>query len=95
MLSMKIDELLEDKDALFNEDLIQRGFHDGIEVEKGIVLNEDYLEAHYDELCELFSIFTAYPDIFWTQLRPVTQILICFSIKELCYVPSCVTEIFS
>lgn len=70
MLSTKIDELLEDKGALFNEDLIQRGFHDGIEVEKGIVLNEDYLEAHYDELCELFSIFTAYPDIFLDTIAP-------------------------
>lgn len=70
MLSTKIDKLLEDKGALFNEDLIQRGFHDGIEVEKGIVLNEDYLEAHYDELCELFSIFTAYPDIFLDTIAP-------------------------
>jgi hypothetical protein len=40
-----IKEILRKKDALMNDhDLIQRGEREGIEIEKGVVLNEDYLE---------------------------------------------------
>ena len=34
---------------LFNTDALQKGYHDGIEIEKGAVLNEEYLKANYFE----------------------------------------------
>ena len=70
MPSTKIDQMLENKGELFSDEMIQHGYHDGTEVEKGVVLNEDYLIAHFDELGELFSTFSAYPDIFLDVIAP-------------------------
>ena len=39
----KVDLLLKKKSDLMGSDVIQRGYRDGIEIEKGIILNEDYL----------------------------------------------------
>jgi hypothetical protein len=46
------------------------GMRAGTEIEKGVVLTEDYLVKNYDNLCELFSIFSAYPDIFLDLIKP-------------------------
>ena len=37
---------------------------DDVEIEKGIVLTEPYLEKHQKSLQNLFTIFSAYPDLF-------------------------------
>ena len=47
------------------------GMREGTEIEKGVVLTEDYLIKNYDHLCEMFSIFSAYPDIFLDLIKPV------------------------
>lgn len=49
---------------------IQRGYHMGTEVEKGIVLTEHYLQTHYDQICGICNIFAAYPDIFLDLIKP-------------------------
>ena len=40
------------------------GMRDGTEIEKGVVLTEQYLIENYTHLCNMFSIFSAYPDVF-------------------------------
>ena len=50
--------------------MLDHGYRDGIEIEKGVVLNEDYLEKHYEEIGNMLSIFSAYPDIFLDFITP-------------------------
>lgn len=49
---------------------INVGSREGVEIEKGVVLNEQYLNEHFEELGEMFSIFSAYPDIFLDIIKP-------------------------
>lgn len=68
-----ISEILKKKDALMNDsEIIQRGYREGIEIEKGVVLNEDYLEKNKDKIGEMMSIFSAYPDVFIDFITPET-----------------------
>lgn len=64
------EELLSGRAAIFDNDIIQRGYRDGTEIEKGVVLNEDYLIAHEEQIGEMLSIFSAYPDIFLDFISP-------------------------
>ena len=43
-------ELLKQKSTIFNDDIIEHGYKNGIEIEKGVVLNEDYLKKNYDNI---------------------------------------------
>lgn len=65
-----MSNLIKKHDDLFDDSIVQRGVRDGIEIEKGVVLNEDYLKEHFDEIGEMFSIFTAYPDIYLDLIKP-------------------------
>ena len=39
-----VNDILKKRDSLLKDyDMIQRGYRDGIEIEKGVILNEDYL----------------------------------------------------
>ena len=53
------------------EDFIERAERDGIELDKGAVLTNEYLNRHYDELTEWVNYFTAYPDIYLDIIKPV------------------------
>lgn len=53
--------------ALEDIQLIER---DGVVIEKGAVLTEDWLFQHKDFLGDLMSIFTAYPDIYLDIITP-------------------------
>lgn len=55
---------------LFNTDALQKGYHDGIEIEKGAVLNEEYLKTHFNEIGNMLNIFSAYPDVFLDFITP-------------------------
>ena len=66
----KIDLLLKKKNDLMDSNMIQRGSREGIEIEKGIVLNEDYLERNMENIGDVMSIFTAYPDVFLDFITP-------------------------
>lgn len=63
-------ELAEGQSSLFVSDLIERGKRDGIEIEKGAVLNEDWLEANFEEIGKICNIFAAYPDIYLDIIKP-------------------------
>ena len=58
------------RNSLFDNDMIARGIRDGIEIEKGVVLNEDYLQKNFDNIGDMLSIFSAYPDIFLDFISP-------------------------
>lgn len=65
-----MSNLIKKHDDLFDDSVVQRGARDGIEIEKGVVLNEDYLKEHFNEIGDMFSIFTAYPDIYLDLIKP-------------------------
>lgn len=66
-----MSDLFKKKNDLFDNESIQRGSREGIELEKGVVLNEGYMREHFEELGNLFSIFTAYPDLYLDLIKPV------------------------
>lgn len=76
MMTKKLD-LLANKTNLFAESQ-KMGYKDGIEIEKGVVLNESYLEQWREKLGEMFSIFTAYPDIFLDLITPENETINLF-----------------
>lgn len=49
---------------------VQVGMRDGVEIQKGVVLTEEYLEEHFKEISNLLNIFTAYPDIYLDIITP-------------------------
>lgn len=63
-------ELDEKRASLFVSDLIERGRRDGVEIEKGAVLNEDWLQANFEEIGKICNIFAAYPDIYLDMIKP-------------------------
>ena len=66
-----VKDILKKRDALLlDQDLIQRGYREGVEIEKGVILNESYLKEHEDKIGEMMSIFSAYPDIFLDFITP-------------------------
>ena len=66
----KITKILEKREDLFNDSMIQKGVRDGIELEKGVALNGQYFDENFEQLGELFSEFTAYPDIYLDLIKP-------------------------
>ena len=75
-MSRKLN-MLAAKENLFNENQ-KKGYKEGIEIEKGIVLNESYLEENYENLGKVFSIFTAYPDVFIDLITPENETIKLF-----------------
>lgn len=49
---------------------IKVGVRDSVQIDKGVILNEAYLEEHFKEIGEVMSIFTAYPDIYLDTICP-------------------------
>ena len=70
MVEHKKVKLLSQKDDLMDQDCIQRGYKNGIEIEKGVVATEDFLRKNFDNIGEMLSIFTAYPDIYLDFITP-------------------------
>lgn len=62
MKTSNLPQLLERKDNLFKAP--DRPVRDGVELEKGVSLTTDYLEAHFNEIAAIMEIFVAYPDIY-------------------------------
>lgn len=70
MVEHKKVKLLSQKDNLMDQECIQRGYKNGIEIEKGVVATEEFLRRNFDNLGEMLSIFTAYPDVFLDFITP-------------------------
>ena len=63
------DKLLQKKNNIFSQSK-QVGYKNGIEIEKGVILNEDYLISNEASIGDVMSFFTAYPDIFIDLISP-------------------------
>ncbi len=61
-----------DRSNVFN-DSKPVGMRDGIPIEKGVILNEDYLVKNLSEIERMFQFFTAYPDLFIDLITPETD----------------------
>lgn len=70
MVEHKKALILNNKRSLFDNDVIQKGYREGIEVEKGVVVNESYLKKNFDSITTMMNIFTAYPDIYLDLIKP-------------------------
>lgn len=70
MVEHKKVKLLTQKDDLLDQDCVQRGYKNGIEIEKGVVATEEFLRKNFDNIGNMLSIFTAYPDIFLDFITP-------------------------
>lgn len=49
---------------------VQRHYKEGVELEKGVILTEEYLLQHEDLFKKYSNLFTAYPDIFIDFITP-------------------------
>lgn len=69
MVETKKKNILARKEELFQSNS-KIGYKDGIPIEKGVILNESYLESVEDKIREVMSIFSAYPDIYLDLIKP-------------------------
>ena len=51
----------------------ERLYRDGIELEKGVVITNDWLERNRDPLEKSFQLFTVYPDILLDLIKPTNS----------------------
>lgn len=65
---MAIKDLIETSSGL--SVVAPTGMRDGVEIEKGIVLNEDYLTKNFKEIGDVCGYFCTYPDIFIDLITP-------------------------
>ena len=49
---------------------IKIGQRDGTTIEKGVILNENYLDENLEKIGEIMSIFSAYPDVYLDLIKP-------------------------
>ena len=49
---------------------IKVGRREDVIIEKGVILNEDYLEKNLEDIGGVMSIFTAYPDVYLDLIKP-------------------------
>lgn len=52
------------------DDTIKLGTRDNTIIEKGIVLNENYLGENFQNIGDIMSLFTAYPDLYLDIIKP-------------------------
>lgn len=61
---------IDNKNDLMDNSNVKVGMKDGIVLDKGVVLQEHYLEKNLTEIEGLFQFFTAYPDLFLDLITP-------------------------
>lgn len=66
----KLKLLTQRNDLESSADYQRVGYKKGIPIEKGVILNEDYLQAHKQEIGDIFTFFSAYPDLFLDLITP-------------------------
>lgn len=67
----KSEKILTGKEKLEDSALlVKQGQRDGIKIDKGVVINEDFLNKNFDFLSDILSIWTAYPDIYLDLIKP-------------------------
>ena len=78
---MAVIQLLDLDTVQFNtQDKI---YHNGIELEKGVVITPTFLDRNQDLMMDCIQIFTAYPDIFLDLITPVNSNFTLFPYQRL------------
>lgn len=54
----------------FVDQNIKIGVRDGTTIDKGVILNENYLQENLGSIGDVMSIFTAYPDLYLDLIKP-------------------------
>ena len=67
------DLLFSKNRKLFDDSIIQRIERDGTEIEKGVIITEDYLIKNEKFFAEILNIFAAYPDLYLDMIKPQKQ----------------------
>jgi hypothetical protein len=68
---MAIIQLMDPNTVQFNtRDKI---YHEGIELEKGVVITPSFLERNEELMAKSIQLFTAYPDVFLDLITPVNS----------------------
>lgn len=62
--------ILSARQELMSEEFVERAEREGIELEKGAVLTNEYLARHQQELEKWIGLFTAYPDYYLDIIKP-------------------------
>lgn len=62
--------ILSKRQELMPDEFVERAEREGIELDKGAVITNEYLERHYEDLCKWVNLFTAYPDYYLDIIRP-------------------------
>ena len=70
MQEKRKEVILSSRQNLMQEDFIEHAEREGIELEKGAVITNTYLEQHKDELCKWVQLFSAYPDYYLDIIKP-------------------------
>jgi hypothetical protein len=71
MVENKKLKLLDSKQKLEESaEYVKVGYKKGFPIEKGVVLNEDYLLKNKEEIGKTFEFFSAYPDLFIDLITP-------------------------
>jgi hypothetical protein len=58
-------------------------YHDGIELEKGVVITPDFLERNEDLIADSIQLFSAYPDVFLDLITPSQSTLVLFPFQRI------------
>ena len=71
MVENKKLRLLDSKQKLEDSaEYIKVGYKKGYPIEKGVILNEEYLQANKENIGKAFEFFSAYPDLFIDLITP-------------------------
>ena len=70
MQEKKRKVILSTRQELTPNEFVERAEREGIELEKGAVITNEYLERHKEELCKWVNLFTAYPDYYLDIIKP-------------------------
>ena len=70
MRDEKRQVILNIKQKFTPDSFTERAVREGIELEKGAVLTNEYLERHFEDLCKWADLFSAYPDYYLDIIKP-------------------------
>ena len=68
---MAVIELLNPESLQFNTQ--DKLYHDGIELEKGVVSTQDWLERNESFIEDCWCLYAAYPDIYLDMIKPLNS----------------------
>lgn len=62
--------ILSSRQELLQQDFVEKAEREGIELEKGSIITEDYLVRHEEDLKRWITLFSVYPDIYLDLIKP-------------------------